>query len=152
MGKRHKSAVLTVVDRKSKYLLIRKLGNRGSLEMNRVMVETFKNGKELSNTLTVDNGLEFSGHKKISKHLKGSVYFSHPFSPWERGLNENTNSLIRQFFPKGTDFSKVSINELLNVQQLINTRPRKSLAYRTPTDIFIEHLKSIDKFKVAFVT
>jgi len=63
LGKRHKSAVLTVVDRKSKYLLIRKLGNRGSLEMNRVMFETFKNGKELSNTLTVDNGLEFSGHK-----------------------------------------------------------------------------------------
>ena len=80
MGKRHKSAVLTVVDRKSKYLLIRKLGNRGSLEMNRVMFETFKNGKELFNTLTVDNGLEFAGHKKISKQLKGSVYFPHPFT------------------------------------------------------------------------
>ena len=152
LGKGHKSAVLTVVDRKSKYLLIRKLGNRGPLEMNRVMFKTFKNGKELFNTLTVDNGLEFSEHKGISKQLKGSVYFSHPFSPWERGLNENTNGLIRQFFPKGTDFSKVSINELLNVQQLINTRPRKALGYRTPADILIEHLKHIDNFKVALVT
>jgi len=152
LGRRHKSAILTVVERKSKYLLIRKLGNRGGLEMNRVMFETFRNGKELFNTLTVDNGLEFSEHKEISKNLRTSVYFSHPYSPWERGLNENTNGLIRQFFPKGTDFSNISVNELLNVQQLINNRPRKSLGFKTPAHVMIEHLNNIDKFKVALVT
>ena len=135
IGKGHKSSVLTLVERKSKFLLIRKLSNHSSEELNKAILKSFKKSKDLFKTLTVDNGLEFAGHQKLTNDLDGNVYFATPYSPWERGLNENTNGLIRQFFPKGTDFNNILEDEVLHVQHLINSRPRKTLGYKTPYEV-----------------
>ena len=90
----------------------------------------------MKKTLTYDNGSEMAQHKLFTKNTKVQVYFAHPYSPWERPTNENSNGLIRDFFPKGTDFSKVSKKELKKVQDLLNERPRKSVGWKNPTGGF----------------
>ncbi len=87
-------------------------------------------------SLTYDQGKEMAQHKLFTKDTKIKVYFAHPGSPWERGTNENTNGLIRQFFPKGTEFDKVSRKEIKHVQDLLNGRPRKALDYQKPYEVF----------------
>ena len=89
-------------------------------------------------SLTYDQGKEMSEHKLFTKDTKIKVYFAHPASPWERGTNENTNGLIRQFFPKGTEFDKVSRRKIKHVQDLLNGRPRRALNYRKPYEVFNE--------------
>ena len=86
-------------------------------------------------TLTYDQGREMAEHKLFTKDTQMQVYFAHPRSPWERGTNENTNGLIRQFFPKGTDFRKVTRREIKKVQHLLNGRPRKVLEFKTPYEV-----------------
>ena len=85
--------------------------------------------------LTVDNGMEFAKFPVLERELEAEVYFAHKHCPWERGLNENTNGLLRQFFPKGTDFSTVSPSRLRRAVALLNSRPRKTLGYQTPEDV-----------------
>ena len=92
--------------------------------------------KELSKTLTYDQGKEMSDHKRFTLSTGMQVYFAHPASPWERGTNENTNGLLRQYFPKGTDFRDVTVRELKRVQRSLNGRPRKVLQYATPQEAF----------------
>ena len=92
-------------------------------------------------SITVDNGTEFALHDEVEAELKTRVYFAHPYSPWERGLNENTNGLIRRFYPKGTDFSEYSDADISRVQNLLNDRPRKTLGYKTPKEVFYEGLR-----------
>ncbi|WP_141557334.1 IS30 family transposase, partial [Xenorhabdus cabanillasii] len=87
-------------------------------------------------TITFDNGLEFAEHERISKNLEARIYFAHPHSPWERGINENINGLIRDYFPKGTDFNKVSEREINLVANRLNNRPRKTRDYKTPNELF----------------
>ena len=87
-------------------------------------------------SLTYDQGKEMAEHKLFTKDTKMVVYFAHPASPWERGTNENTNGLIRQFFPKGTDFSEVSRYQIKKVQHLLNGRPRKATGFQTPYEAF----------------
>ena len=89
-------------------------------------------------TLTHDNGLEMANHKLFTKETQMKVYFANPHSPWERGTNENTNMLIRDFYPKGTDFSKIPSGKLKHVQELLNNRPRKTLNWSTPNEVFSE--------------
>lgn len=89
-------------------------------------------------TMTYDQGREMAEHKLFTKATKIKVYFAHPASPWERGTNENTNGLIRQFFPKGTNFNKVTKKEVKHVQDLLNGRPRKVVDFRTPYETFRE--------------
>lgn len=89
-------------------------------------------------TLTYDQGREMAEHKLFTKETQVVVYFAHPGIPWERGTNENTNGLIRQFFPKSTDFNKVSTKEIKHVQHLLNGRPRKTLNWKTPYEVFKE--------------
>lgn len=146
-GKGHRSGLGTFVDMKAKLTIIRKLKNKTSMEMKNAIVESFKNCPELINTLTVDNGNEFALHDKISTTLKSKVYFADPYSPWQRGLNENTNGLIRKFFPKGTDFNKITEREILKVQDLLNNRPRKTLGFKTPKEVFIENLLRKKEYK-----
>ena len=152
VGKGHKSSLLTIVERKSKFLLVRKLMNNSSTELEEVMVNSFNLCKDLFKTLTVDNGSEFSRHERISQNLEGKIYFANPHSPWERGLNENTNGLIRQFFPKGTDFNKISVDEVLHVQHLINGRPRKTMGFRTPYQVLSGYINNREKQGVALAT
>jgi IS30 family transposase len=92
--------------------------------------------EEYRKTFTVDNGKEFSRHKELSKSLKGKVYFANPYHPWERGLNENTNGLLRQYLPKKKSFEDLTQKELAKIVSKLNNRPRKSLGYRTPREAF----------------
>jgi len=87
-------------------------------------------------TLTADNGREFAGHQQIAKALKADFYFAHPFASWERGLNENTNGLIRQYFPKEHDFRTITQHQIESVMVKLNIRPRKCLGIKTPNQVF----------------
>lgn len=92
-------------------------------------------------TITGDNGSEFANHVKISKELNADFYFAHPYASWERGLNENTNGLVRQYLKKGSDFSSIEDNDLLVIANKLNNRPRKSLNYETPNEAFTKALE-----------
>ena len=146
-SKGHRGGIATIVDMKSRYTIIRKVRDKSSEEMKDAIVGSFRNCPEIIKTLTVDNGNEFALHDKISKELNTQVYFAEPYSPWERGLNENTNGLIRRFYPKGTDFTKVTERELIKVQYLLNERPRKVLGFKTPKEVFIEDLAKKEKYR-----
>ena len=98
--------------------------------------EVKKLPRQMKLTMTYDQGREMAQHKLFTKITGVKVYFAHPRSPWERGTNENTNGLIRQFFPKGTDFNKVSRHEVKKAQDLLNGRPRKTLGFQKPYEVF----------------
>ena len=87
-------------------------------------------------TLTADNGREFAWHEKIAEQLRAKFYFAHPYASWERGLNENTNGLIRQYFPKKHDFTTITEHQIEQVMDKLNNRPRKCLGFKTPNEIF----------------
>ena len=97
--------------------------------------------------ITFDNGKEFAAHQDIAYALKAKIFFATPYHAWERGLNENTNGLIRDFFPKGTDFSTIPSAEVAKVERLLNARPRKSLGFRSPQEVF--HFLAALKFLCA---
>lgn len=92
-------------------------------------------------TITSDNGREFANHQSIEKKLQAYFYFAHPFAAWERGTNENTNGLVRQYFPKGSDFSKLTEQDIQKAMERLNNRPRKRLDYRTPRRVFFKEQK-----------
>jgi IS30 family transposase len=136
-GGDHKSAVLTHVDRKSGYLIANRM-ERALAEKVRIttVAEFSKLPKNKLHTITYDNGTEFSEHETTERWLDTNIYFAYPYHSWERGTNENTNGLLRQFFPKGTDFTKITDFDLQAAVKLINNRPRKRLQYHTPQEIF----------------
>lgn len=88
-------------------------------------------------TITLDNGLDFAEHARIAKELNTAIYFAHPYASWERGTNENTNGLIRQFFPKETDFNQVTDEQIKQVMDRLNNRPRKTRGNRSPNELFL---------------
>jgi IS30 family transposase len=133
IGKNHQSSILTIVDRVSKKTYIKKLKNHESLETHQKTVELLK--QETVHTLTNDNGFEFRMHQKTAEELNTHIFFTTPYRSGERGTNENTNGLIRQYFPKSTDFREIPEQRILEVQNLLNFRPRKSLGYRTPHEV-----------------
>jgi IS30 family transposase len=139
IGRDRKSVLLTIVDRKSGYLIVKKLAlGKNATGLLNVMKEQVvpQIPQHLRTTLTFDNWREFAEHRMMEYHTGFTIYFAHPYHSWERGTNENTNWLLRTYFPKGTDFNTVTEEELEKVQKQINMRPRKRLNYRTPFDIF----------------
>ncbi|CDG86625.1 IS30 family transposase [Xenorhabdus bovienii] len=136
VGKDHKSALLTLVERKSLFTLIIKLENKTAEAVAKAATKHLSLIKQKIKTITFDNGLEFAEHELISRNLGAKIYFFHPYSPWERGINENTNGLIRDYFPKGTDFNRVSELEVNLVANRLNKRPRKTRGYKTPDELF----------------
>lgn len=136
IGKNHKQALVTVVDRKSKFTLIQKVSSKKSEEVKNALISMMEIVKDNTLTITADNGKEFAKHEAIAKALDSDFYFCHPYSSWERGLNENTNGLIRQFFPKGSEFISITDEQVLAVQNNLNFRPRKTLGFKTPNEIF----------------
>lgn len=137
IGGNHLGAIATHVDKASKFLVARVMKTRTAAEMNRVSIAAFSQmSAEQRRTFTFDNGKEFSGHEQMAKALNVKCYFANPYHSWERGLNEHTNGLIRQFFPKGTNFKIVKQQQVDHVVDLINHRPRRSLDYRTPHEVF----------------
>ena len=139
IGARQQGALLSCTERKSKLTLLRKLKTKGALEVKRNCIEMLSTCKDQVLTITVDNGKEFSDHRDIAILLEADVYFAHPYASWERGLNENTNGLIRQYFPKKYDFAKITHDEVKSVVAKLNNRPRKTLGYRTPNEVFFKH-------------
>ena len=139
IGKVSGPALVTMVERKTRYTLIAKVPNKTSEAVAlQIMAKLLPHRSKL-HTLTFDNGKEFAAHAMIDEILGSTSYFAHPYSSWERGLNENTNGLIRQYFPKGTDFEKVTDAQILEVESKLNTRPRKCLDRRTPSAIFFNN-------------
>jgi transposase, IS30 family len=136
IGVNHIGAIVTHVEKASKYLLAGLAKNKTVQQINQVTIGLFKEiGTTLRKTMTFDNGKEFSGHQQLSEILGLSCFFARPYHSWERGLNEHTNGLLRQFFPKGTNFRIVKPEALKMAVDLINHRPRKSLDYRTPHEV-----------------
>lgn len=137
LGKYKRSAVGTLVERTTRTVILVPLKNKDATSVRKAYAKEMKNlPKQMKRSLTYDQGKEMSEHKQFTVDTNIQVYFAHPGSPWERGTNENTNGLIRQYFPKGTDFSKVTRREIKKVQQLLNTRPRKTLNWKTPLESF----------------
>ena len=136
IGLNHVGALVTVVDRKSKFTLIKKVISKRAEEVTKALVEMLIPLKPITKTITSDNGKEFAYHKQVSEAIDANFYFAHPYSSWERGLNEHTNGLIRQYLPKKTDFTQISKEEIVTIQDKLNHRPRKVLNYRTPYEVF----------------
>lgn len=143
MGKRHQFAIGSIVERKTRAVILVKLKAKDAESVRKAFEKEFKSiPKQLKKSLTYDQGHEMVEHKLFSKNTRMKVYFCHPGSPWERGSNENMNMLLRDFFPKGTDFNLVSRKHLNKVQHLLHERPRKTLNWKTPYDVFeVEILK-----------
>lgn len=137
VGKNRQSYLGSLVERTTRTTILIPLKNKTAEEVRKAFAkEAKKIPPHMRLSMTYDQGTEMAQHKLFTKETKMQVYFCHPASPWERGTNENTNGIIRQFFPKGTDFSKISRREVKHVQHLLNGRPRKVLNYATPHEIF----------------
>ena len=136
IGKQQQKAIVTLVDRASKMTRIGPVATKHSDIVAAIMIKLLVPMESTSHTVTLDNGKEFSGHGKIAESLNINIYFAHPYSSWERGLNENTNGLIRQYIKKGSSFEGVT-NERINfIEGRLNNRPRKSLGYSTPNEVY----------------
>ena len=138
LGKYKRSALGTLVERTTRYTILVPLGEKKDAESVRIAyANAFKDvPKALKRSLTYDQGKEMSQHEKFTIDSGIQVYFAHPSSPWERGTNENTNGLVRQYFPKGTDFSQITDERIKEVQDLLNDRPRAVLNYYKPDEVF----------------
>jgi IS30 family transposase len=130
--------LVSMVDRTSRIARFIKVNTRKSDIVSAVIIEQLRALNRPVHSLTSDNGKEFSQYQTMAKELGTDFYFAHPYSSWERGTNENTNGLLRRFFPKGTDFDKVTQEEIDWVVDKLNNRPRKCLGFRTPNEVFWE--------------
>ena len=137
VGMARRGYLATCVDRASRYLVARKMDRCTSKAINEKLHEAMRRlPAEKRKTVTTDNGREFAGHRKLARLLGVSVYFAHPYSAWERGTCENTNGLLRQYVPKGTDFLQLTDWQVESYVRALNNRPRKCLNYRTPAEVF----------------
>lgn len=142
VGAAHKGGLLTLVERKCLLTKMAHLPRATAQATHKAAVRRLKRISRFVHTITYDNGKEFAAHRKTAKALNAEIFFATPYHAWERGLNENTNGLIRDFFPKGTDFTKVTPREVAKVEHLLNTRPRKKLGFRTPKEVFNQLAKT----------
>ena len=137
VGKNNRSALGTLVERTTRTTILVPVKNREAEIVAKAFAKEVKRlPQQMKLSMTYDQGREMAHHKLFTKITGVKVYFAHPSSPWERGTNENTNGLIRQFFPKGTDFNKVSRYEVKKAQDLLNGRPRKALGFQKPYEVF----------------
>lgn len=142
IGRNRQSALGVLLERKTRFTLLVPLKNRKSETIREKFGKAImKLPKQLRKSLTYDQGREMADHKGFTKDTKMPVYFAHPASPWERGSTENTNGLLRQYFPKGTDFSKIKIKEINYAQNQLNKRPRAVLKYFTPAEVLASELR-----------
>jgi len=137
IGKNHKGALVTAVERKTKFSLIGHVARREAVQFRVELVGMLAPYSRKVLTITADNGKENSDHEEIARLLDAEFFFAHPYSSWERGLNENTNGLIRQYLPKKTCLLDVDKEQIKTIQDKLNNRPRKSLNYSTPAELFL---------------
>ena len=138
IGGNHREAILSLTERKSKLCLLKKVERNTAAAVEQAIEELLQPLAAHVKTITSDNGREFANHQSIEKKLQATFYFAHPFAAWERGTNENTNGLVRQYFPKGSDFSKITEGDIQWAMARLNNRPRKRLNYRTPQRVFFK--------------
>lgn len=137
IGKNHESCLGTLAERTTRTILLIPLKNKNAETVRKGFEKAFRKlPKIMKKSLTYDNGTEMSEHKMFTKNTKVNVYFTHPYSPWERPTNENSNGLIRDYFPKGTNFNDIPLKKIKQVQNELNERPRKVLDYQTPKNVF----------------
>lgn len=137
IGKGHQQAIVSLTERKSRYTLIRKVKRKTAEAVSMAIIRLLLPLNDHVKTLTSDNGKEFAEHKTIANALNTKFYFAHPYASWERGLNENTNGLIRQYFPKNRDFTTITQKEINHVMDRLNNRPRKCLGIKTPNQVLL---------------
>jgi len=136
IGRNHQAAIVSLVERRSKLTRLKKVArNTAELVTNAVTTQL---QPLVVKTITSDNGREFAHHLQIGQNLKADFYFAHPYHSWERGVNENTNGLVRQYFPKQSEFSKITDKQIKKVEERLNQRPRKTLGYKTPNEVFFK--------------
>lgn len=138
IGKDRKSALVTLVERKTLFSLFATVPRKTAHHVQQAIIALLRPHMDKVKTLTFDNGSEFTQHEKIAKALKAKTYFANPYSSWERGINENTNGLLRQFFPRAINFNTVTAAQIKRAVHLLNNRPRKTRQYKTPNQIFNE--------------
>lgn len=137
IGKGQKGAILTLIERKSLFVQMSLMERRLAEIVRSKMVNLLGPYKKLVKTITADNGSEFTEHQKIAKKLQADFYFTHPYSAWEKGTNENVNGLIRQYIPKNTRFNTLTLQQIKQIEHELNNRPRKTLGWKTPIQVFM---------------
>ena len=143
IGKGHQGVVTTPIERKTKYTVLTKSNTKHANLVRQSIVQGLTPYQNQIHTITYDNGLEFSEHQNIAQTLSANIYFAHPYSSWERGLNENTNGLIRQYLPKSRPLNNVTQKELYYIMDQLNHRPRKTLGFKTPYELFFKKKTSL---------
>lgn len=142
MGKDRRVRIVTYVDRRSGYLIAFLLPKMNAELLTKLTIQNFsKVSKDKKKTITFDNGVEFSDWDNLEEKGKMIIYFCYPYHSWERGTNENTNGLLRQYFPKKYDFNLITEQELKDIVKKLNDRPRKRLGFKTPKDVFVKGLR-----------
>ena len=136
IGAKHKGAIVSYVERKSKFTLLKKIERKTAHLVTQATIEKMSHLPHPILTITYDNGKEFSGHKDIASALNAHCYFATPYRSWERGLNEHTNGLVRQYLPKKTCLDVITDDEVQMIENSLNHRPRKVLQYKTPFEVF----------------
>jgi len=138
LGKGRRQAIVTLTERKSRLSLLRKVERRTAERVGEAIIHLLQPLIDLLHTITGDNGKEFAEHQRIAKELKIDFFFTHPYSAWERGTNENMNGLVRQYIPKNRDLAPVTDQDLMIIMHKLNHRPRKCLDFRSPFEVFFE--------------
>lgn len=136
IGANHKGGLLSMNDRRTGKVKIRKIESKNSKHIAKLIVAALRKEKGHIHTITSDNGREFADHEYVSKKLGITFYFADPYSSWQRGSNENLNGLIRQYFPKKTNFDQVTKDQVKKVENQLNRRPRKRYGFRSPLEEF----------------
>jgi IS30 family transposase len=143
IGKGHSGALVTIVERKTSFTVSTRVDDKSAKTVTAATIALLEPFKDAVLTITADNGKEFAYHEKMTESLKCGVYFADPYCSWQRGLNENTNGLLRQYWPKSTDFKKVSQSEVQDAIVQLNDRPRKKINYTTPAKLMAEHMAAM---------
>lgn len=143
IGAKHQGVLVSAVERKSKFSCLEYVPSKDAKLVAQVVIDRLLPFRGRVLTITVDNGKEFAFHQTITEQLGATVYFAHPYRSWERGVNENTNGLIRQYFPKKHDFRTITKNDLLLVENRLNNRPRKTLNFKKPQELFLTSLVAL---------
>ncbi|MBJ7536733.1 IS30 family transposase [Marinomonas transparens] len=138
LGKNGTGSIVTLLERKTRCYLIKKVNSKSAVDVTRATIELLMPFKAHVHTITADNGREFAHHKEIAEALSTKVYFAHPYSSWERGANENSNGLLRQYVKKGTDLREIEDDMIHWAMTRINYRPRKCLGFKQPAIVFKE--------------
>ena len=151
IGKDHEQSIVTLVDRHSKFTLMRKAPTKEAYEVTQAIISLMEPLRGIIRTITSDNGKEFANHAYIEQKLGVDFYFAEPYKSWQRGLNEHTNGLIREYIPKKTKFETITDKFIVEIQEKLNHRPRKILGYKTPHEVFFAKIAEwIDDSKLYY--